>query len=91
MAAWAKNMDFANRLGVEFMFTDCDLAMTFLDVADTTTIPETAQRNRQNARKAYDAILYYRAKRVLSAAETKSIEDKLTALRTRLEAAGEQF
>ena len=65
--------------------------MTFLDVAGTTAIPETAQRNRQNTRKAYNAILRAISKLVLSAAERQSIENKLSALRTRLETAGEQF
>ena len=87
-----ENVDFAaNRASVDFLFTDCDLAMTFLDVAGTTAIPETAQRNRQNARKAYNAILRAIPKLVLSAAERQSIENKLSALRTRLETAGEQF
>ena len=80
-----------NQLGVDFLFTECGLAVTFLNVADTTTIPATAQRNRGNARKAYDAILRYRPRLVLSAAETQSIEDKLSVVRTQLEAVGEQF
>jgi hypothetical protein len=34
-----ENVDFAtNWLGVEFLFTKCDLAVTFLNVADTTVI-----------------------------------------------------
>ncbi len=49
--------------------------MTFLDVAGTTAMPETAQRNRQNARKAYNAILRAIPKLVLSAAERQSIEN----------------
>jgi hypothetical protein len=85
-------VDFAtNRLGVDFLFTECDLAVTFLNVADNTAIPETVLRNRGNARKAYDTILRYMPKLVLSATETQSIERKLSSIRTRLEAAGEQF
>ncbi len=68
-----------------FLFADCDLAMTFLDVADTTAITETAQRNRQNARKTFSTILRAIPKLVLSAAERQSIEKKLSAVMTRLE------
>jgi hypothetical protein len=80
-----------NRIGVDFPFTECDLAVTFLKVADNSAIPETVQRNRGNARKAYDTILRHLPKLVLSAAETQSIERKLSSIRTRLEAVGEQF
>jgi hypothetical protein len=81
----------SNQLGVDFLFTECGLAITFLNVADNTSVPETAQRNRENARKAYDTILRYMPKLVLSAAENKFIEKKLSVVRTRLEDAGEQF
>lgn len=46
----------SSRAALEFLLTDLDLAMTFLDVVDTSTIPETVQRNRHNARRAYDAV-----------------------------------
>jgi hypothetical protein len=81
----------ANRLGVAFLFTECDLAVTFLNVADNSSILETVLRNRKNARKAYDTILRNMPKLVLNAAESQSIERKLSTLRTRMEAAGEQF
>ena len=80
-----------NRAALAFLFTDCGLAMTFLYVADTTAIPETARRNRASARKAYDTIAHYLPQLVLTAAESQSIEKQLSALRIRLEAAGEHF
>jgi hypothetical protein len=76
---------------VDFLLSECDLALTFLDVADATAIPETAQRNRGNARKAYDVILRYMPKLVLSAAESQYTQTKLSTIRTRLEAVGDQF
>jgi hypothetical protein len=39
-----------NRIGLEFLFTELDLAMTFLDVAQTTGIQETVALNHSNAR-----------------------------------------
>jgi hypothetical protein len=80
-----------NRAGVDFIFLDCDLAMTFLNVADTTKIPETVKRNRQKARKAYDTVRHLLPSLLLTIAETQAIERKLLALRTRMEAAGEEF
>jgi hypothetical protein len=40
---------------VELLLTDLDVAMTFLDVAETSKIPETVTRNHTNARVAYDS------------------------------------
>jgi hypothetical protein len=41
-----------NQSEVSFLFTDLDLAMTFMDVADTSDIEETPRRNHANARTA---------------------------------------
>lgn len=85
-------MDFhTNRKGVDFIFLDCDLAMTFLNVADTSKIPETVKRNRQKARKAYDTVRHFLPSLLLTTDETEAIEKRLLALRTRMEAAGEEF
>ena len=43
--------------GVAFLLADLDTALTFLDIAKTTTNEETRQRNFENARKAYDTVL----------------------------------
>jgi hypothetical protein len=42
----------SSRALLEFVLIDLDLAMTFLNVADSSTIAETAQRNRHYARRA---------------------------------------
>lgn len=81
----------SSRAALEFLLTDLDLAMTFLDLADTSTIPETVQRNRHNARRAYDAVLHHLPKLVLTISERQAIEKKLSVLRMRIETAGEQF
>ena len=46
-----------NQNGVSFLFTDLDLAMTFMDLADTSHIEATTRRNHANARTAYETIL----------------------------------
>jgi len=87
-AAWTSIQ--TGRAWISF-FLKCDLALTFLNVADTSKIPETVKRNRQKARKVYDTVRYFLPNLVLTTAETQAIEEKLLVLRTRMEAAGEEF
>jgi hypothetical protein len=46
----------ANRAGVEFILTDLNLAMAFLDVAAASTDSYVIRRNHDNARTAYATI-----------------------------------
>jgi hypothetical protein len=39
----------------DFIETELDLALTFCKIAETTSDPETAKRNIENARRAYDS------------------------------------
>jgi hypothetical protein len=79
----------SERLRVELLFTDCDLGMTFLDVAANSRNPETVERNRQHARKAYETVRRYVPNSVMTPAETKAIKGKLDELKKRLAAVGE--
>jgi hypothetical protein len=74
------------RAGAEFIITDLELAFTFLEIARTSLVVETARRNQENARKAYDAVLRFwpRCLPALSAAERQTLEDNLRKLRNRL-------
>ena len=38
---------------------DLDLAFTFLDIASTSQVADTACRNQENARAAYDMVLRF--------------------------------
>jgi len=49
------------------------------------------ERNRVNARKAYDAILHYLPDSNLSAQEAQEIETGLSELRSELQNLGEEF
>jgi hypothetical protein len=44
--------------GVEFLLVDLDVAITFMDVAETFRIEEIKHRNHNNARKACDTVLH---------------------------------
>ncbi len=89
MVDWMKPS--AQNKGFEFLLIDIDAALTFMDVAETTNSDETRQRNFKNARHAYDTVLQLMHTAGLNAAQKKEVQERLAALRTRLEAAGEQF
>ena len=76
---------------VEFLLTDIDVAMTFLDVAETSGIEETVTRNHQNARRAYDTVLSFLSKLTLHAGHRQQVETQLAVLKARLEAVGQRF
>jgi hypothetical protein len=80
-----------NQTGVNFLLIDLDLALTFMDVARTTRSDDTARRNHNNARKAYDTVLHLLETLDPTASERQVIDAKLAILKTRLQAAGQRF
>jgi hypothetical protein len=44
---------------IDFLLAECELAMTFLDVADASDTEKTVQRNWQNARTAYETVIRF--------------------------------
>jgi hypothetical protein len=81
------------RSGAEFIMVDLELAFAFLGLASTSGIKETARRNQQNARTAYDSILRFlpRSLTAFSSPERRDMEIKLAELKSRLEQLGEIF
>jgi hypothetical protein len=80
-----------NTTSIEFLLTDLDTALTFLDVAQTSGDQEVKQRNHTNARLAYDTVTRFLPKVKPTAAQQQAIDEKLTLLKARLEAVGERF
>ena len=81
----------ANAAHIEFLLRDLDVAMTLIYVATTNRIEETAQRNRQNARDAYDLVVGQLSKVKLNASQQHSLDEKLAILKMRLNAVGQKF
>jgi hypothetical protein len=77
-------------ISVTFLLTDLDAAMTFMDVAEVSTIPENIRQGHENARKAYKTVLRLLCN-VHDAMDRKAVTDKLAVLKRRLEAVGHQF
>jgi hypothetical protein len=73
---------------IEFLLTDLDIALTFMDVAATTEFRDTAERNHQNARKAYDTVIAKLREVTPNAHQQTTLDEKLATLRARLKAAG---
>ena len=82
-----ENIFALHRAGVAFLLIDLDLAMTFLDIADTSRSAETVCRNRQHARTAYESVSVLLPHLTLTADEWQRIQEKLSAVDIRLEAA----
>src|SRR5688572_12157663 len=56
-AAMINEIKAADRGIIEFLLIDLDVALTFLDVAETTEFRNTAERNHRNARAAYNTVV----------------------------------
>jgi hypothetical protein len=89
MQEWMRSSSQNNR--VEFLLTDLDTAFTFLDIAKTTSNADTRYRNFENARRACDTVIQLMQGIPLNIEQSESIQEKLTLLRSRLEAAGQKF
>ena len=81
----------SNRIGIQFLFTDLDVALSFLAIAATSGDLAIKQRNWRNARKAYDAGRHLLPRLTPANEELQLINERLSALRLRLQAVGETF
>lgn len=88
MEPFSRIIEQSNQAGVGFLMVELDSALTFLEVAGTTSNPNIASRNRDHAHEAYVTILRY-ADRVRLENEDKAVfEEKFSLLRQRLIEAG---
>lgn len=83
--------DRANQNGIDLLFVDLDLANIFIDVARASPSDETARRNQSNARKAYETVLRLLPMLKPDEQERQDLDRKLSRLRNRLQAIGQQF
>ena len=88
MASTRQIVDESHRIGVQFLIADLGVALTFLDVAETTRSEETRKRNRENARTAYNAVRRFLPRLSPSEEERAELEAKLSTLTSRLRELG---
>jgi flagellar biosynthesis/type III secretory pathway ATPase len=75
----------ANRAGVDFLFTDIEMAFTFIRVGETR---ESRDRSFGKALKGYHAVSHFMSRVMLSPSQRTELEEKLHKLKSRLEQAG---
>ena len=76
--------------GSEFLRAELLAGMTRANIARNTSDEIRRQRNRLEARKAYDAILRFLPATLLSREEKEQIESGLTQLKSALRSLGEE-
>ena len=75
----------------EFLLTDLDTGLTFMDVADSTRNMAVRRRNHANARRAYDSVVRFMRNLSLDDTQRKALAERLALLKSRLENVGESF
>ncbi len=78
-----------SRAGTEFLRAELVAGMTRANIAQNTSNGSKKQRNRKEARKAYDAILRFLPQTFLRRDEKEQIDSRLVELKSALRALGE--
>jgi hypothetical protein len=79
-----------NATNAEFLKIDVETALTFSGLALETDNPEKRNRNRKNARKAYDTILRLWVNVIFTPTEEGWMHEKMGHLKSDLELLGEK-
>ncbi|HEV2464971.1 MAG TPA: hypothetical protein VGT04_14285 [Acidobacteriaceae bacterium] len=69
---------------VNFLLNDADVALTMLDIADGTQIPENRSRARSVAAQAYSTITRFMPRSQLTSEQHAILNEKLSMIRMRL-------
>ena len=81
-------MERANTVGIDFLKTEIQTAFTFIQVAETSSSPETRARNFGLALKGYHAVLHFLPRLVPTPDERTEIDQSMGKLKQRLGEAG---
>ena len=77
MADFSRSSDL-NTTAIEFLITDLETALVFMDVAQASGDQEVKQRNHKNAHVAYDTVIRLLSKVKPTAAQQRAIDERLT-------------
>jgi hypothetical protein len=75
--------------GFEFLRTDLDIGLTFMDMAETTHDVAKRQRNHANARRVYDTVVRLMQKLSLDDTQREELTERLARLKSRLQKVGQ--
>lgn len=88
----ALSFDQIAQTAATFLITDLGVAMTLIRIAGNAAEgSEKRNRNRANARRAYDAVSRISAHVFLAADDRQVVDERLAELRSALEQLGEVF
>lgn len=79
------------KTGFEFLKAELATCNTLSDIALETDHPDKRQRNRKNARLAYDTVVRNQPRVLLTEEQTHYVSRTLLNLRKKLEQLGEPF
>jgi len=88
MGSFSRLREESNKVGAEFLVIELDTALTFLDVAETTTSEESRIRNRKNAEVAYKTALRMAPRVMLVAPQKEAVNERIAKIKSRLEKLG---
>jgi hypothetical protein len=77
-----------DQTGMNFLLTDLDVALAFMDIAANAPGQETRRRNRDNACKAYAEVVQRLDEQLLETPQRQEVEAKLAIVKARLLAIG---
>lgn len=80
-----------NQNSVNLLLIDADVALTFADVAETSTDASRSRQAVRDARHAYDVICERRPRFSFSKDEEHTLKTKLQRIKERLTGLGEVF
>ena len=86
-----KSTDQANRLGVDFLQVDSEIALTFSSMALETNDKEKKIRATQTARRAYESIMRLSKKIEFTQAQREKLNVNLQRLKAELKSLGESL
>lgn len=86
-----KSADQVNKLGVDFLQVDSEIALTFSGMAFETNDKEKKIRATQTARRAYESIMRLRKKIEFTQAQRERLNANLQRLEAELKSLGESL
>lgn len=91
MPDFSQRHDDYHQSGIQFVNVELDTGLTFVRIALGSKGRNKVDRNRVNARKAYDSALHFVATVSLNKEETHVVQGKIAELKAGLEKLGEKF
>lgn len=75
-----------NVLQIDFLLTDLTTALTFVDIAQTTSNCETRARNLGNASLAYKTLMHFLPRVTMTEEQSTELHSKMALLKERIDA-----